>query len=86
MLGEEHSLVQDFPDYADVIAQLNETDERFAKENRYYQSLDKQIRVLELKSSPIDDLSMHQLKQERAELKDSLYQRLLLREQDRTTG
>ncbi|SEQ86500.1 hypothetical protein SAMN03080615_03033 [Amphritea atlantica] len=77
MLGEEHSLAHDFPDYEDVIDQLKESDERFAKENRYYQSLDKQIRVLEMNNSPIDDLSMHQLKQERSELKDALYRRLV---------
>jgi len=86
MLGEEHSLAHDFPDYVGLIAELIQSDERFAKDNHYYQSLDKRIRVLEMNNSPIDDLSMHKLKQERAELKDSLYQRLLLREQDRTTG
>ncbi len=77
MLGEEHSLAHDFPDYEEVIAELIQSDERFAQENRYYQSLDKQIRVLELKNSPIDDLSMHQMKQERSELKDLLYRRLV---------
>ena len=77
MLGEEHSLAHDFPDYEEVIAELIQSDERFAQENRYYQSLDKQIRVLELKNSPIDDLSMHQMKQERSELKDALYRRLV---------
>ncbi|MBR9866612.1 MAG: DUF465 domain-containing protein [Oceanospirillales bacterium] len=86
MLGEEHSLAHDFPDYEELIAELIQSDERFAKDNHYYQSLDKQIRVLELNNSPIDDLEMHKLKHERTELKDSLYQRLVRREQDRITG
>ncbi|WP_296056630.1 YdcH family protein [uncultured Amphritea sp.] len=77
MLGEEHSLAHDFPDYEELIAELIQSDERFAKDNHYYQSLDKQIRVLELNKSPIDDLEMHKLKHERSELKDSLYQRLI---------
>lgn len=38
---------------------------------------DEEIRKLELSNSPIDDEAMHQLKHERSELKDSLYQRIL---------
>lgn len=77
MLGEEHTLAHDFPDLQDVIVRLSEADQKFALDNKYYQSIDKQIRVLELNNSPIDDLTMHQLKLERSELKDSLYRRLV---------
>jgi uncharacterized protein YdcH (DUF465 family) len=76
MLGEEHSLLKDFPEHKEKILALVETDSDFAESNRQYNLLDEKIRELELNNSPIDDQSMHQLKHERSELKDSLYQQL----------
>lgn len=76
MLGENHSLVHDFPELAKVIKELSQSDEVFAEENRRYTALDKQIRGLEMQDSPIDDDAMHGLKVERAALKDSLYGKL----------
>ena len=77
MLGEDHSLVHEFPEYKDIIAKLAKSDEVFAKETERYNDLDKEIRGLELDDAPIDDDAMHKLKNERAELKDALYQRLV---------
>jgi len=77
MLGEDHSLVHDFPEYQDIIAKLSESDETFAEENKEYTVLDKEIRKLEVNGAPIDDEAMHQMKHNRAVLKDSLYQRLV---------
>ena len=77
MLGEDHSLVNEFPEYQGVIAKLSESDESFANDARRYNEMDKEIRVLELDGAPIDDQAMHQLKHERAELKDLLYERLI---------
>ncbi len=77
MLGEDHSLLNDFPELTDTIVSLNASDAVFAADNKRYTALDKEIRTLELRGGPIDDQAMHQLKHDRAELKDSLYQRLL---------
>ncbi|MEM9102224.1 MAG: DUF465 domain-containing protein [Pseudomonadota bacterium] len=77
MLGEDHSLVHEFPEYKEHIAKLNASDPEFAKEALRYHQLDKEIRELELNSAPIGDDSMHQLKHDRATLKDVLFQRLL---------
>jgi uncharacterized protein YdcH (DUF465 family) len=77
MLGEDHSLINDFPELKDAIARLTETDQAFREDNKRYTALDKEIRKLELRGGPIDDLEMQKLKHDRAELKDSLYQRLL---------
>ncbi|MGD8641151.1 MAG: YdcH family protein [Gammaproteobacteria bacterium] len=77
MLGENHSLVHEFPEHQDVIARLVESDAVFAKDAKRYNDLDKEIRELELNRTPIDDDAMHRLKNERAELKDSLFQRLI---------
>ena len=77
MLGENHSLINEFPEYQDIIAVLTESDEVFAKDARHYNTLDQEIRSLELDGAPVDDEAMHQLKHERAMLKDALYQRLV---------
>ena len=76
MLGENHSLVNEFPELKDAIAARIESDEAFASDTKRYNAIDKEIRTYELKGAPIDDQAMHQLKLERAELKDSLYHRL----------
>lgn len=76
MLGEDHSLLAEFPNYKDTIAQLTKQDEQFANEAHRYNSIDKEIRELELNAAPIDDEAMHGLKHDRAMLKDHLYQRL----------
>ncbi len=77
MLGESHSLLNDFPEHSDLISSLTAGDESFAYSAKQYDNLDREIRDLELKGAPIDDDAMHQLKHDRAELKDALYSRLL---------
>lgn len=77
MLGENHSLLNEFPKSKETIATLVSSDEIFAADTKKYNDLDEEIRKLELSNSPIDDEAMHQLKHERSELKDSLYQRIL---------
>ena len=77
MLGEDHSLTHEFPEHLELIAKLAINDRGFAKEAKRYDTLDKEIRVLELDGAPIDDDAMHQLKHERAVLKDSLYEQIV---------
>jgi len=77
MLGENHALVKEFPEYQDAITSLTKSDEDFAKDTKDYDALDKEIRELELNGAPIDDEAMHLLKHKRAILKDALYQRLV---------
>lgn len=76
MLGEVHSLENDFPHHKNTISKLIEADSDFASDNKRYNEIDKEIRVLELNNAPIDDEAMHQLKHDRAVLKDTLFQRL----------
>ena len=78
MLGEDHSLIHEFPEYKDAIAKLIQSSDTFANSVKQYNALDKEIRELELNGAPIDDEAMHQLKHDRAVLKDSLYQCLIL--------
>ncbi|MCW8348898.1 MULTISPECIES: YdcH family protein [Vibrio] len=77
MLGENHSLLKEFPDFQSTILELMKSDESFASTTKKYDALDKEIRVLELNGAPIDDAAMHQLKHERAVLKDVLHKHLV---------
>jgi len=77
MLGEDHSLTNDFPEHTNTINTLNKSNADFADKAKQYNKLDKEIRVLELDGAPISDEQMHQLKHDRSELKDWLYQRLI---------
>ena len=76
MLGEIHCLVNDFPEMKERVEKLIKTNQAFSKLNNQYIELDKEIRQLELKDALISDHEMHSLKQERAQLKDTLYQSL----------
>lgn len=76
MLGEDHTLTHDFPQYEDAINKLIESDPDFVREMKAYNALDKEIRTLELQGNPIDDDEMHKLKTRRAAMKDDLYSRL----------
>ncbi|MEH6452977.1 MAG: YdcH family protein [Psychromonas sp.] len=77
MLGEEHSLLNEFPELEEIIVALVGRDEAFKKQNKLYNALDKEIRTLELRGAPIADEEMHQLKHNRSEMKDSLHKQLV---------
>ncbi|WP_375749144.1 YdcH family protein [Vibrio sp. HN007] len=77
MLGENHSLLNEFPEFKALISTLVAENKAFAADTKKYNTLDEEIRKLELNGAPIMDGSMHQMKHERSVLKDSLYQRLL---------
>ncbi len=77
MLGEIHAIINEFPEFKEGITALTQQDEAFAKDNKIYNELDTEIRKLELNGAPIDDETMHQMKRERAQLKDVLYQCLV---------
>ena len=76
MLGEDHSLLSEFPEYKDTITTLAKSDETFLDEMKQYDLLDKEIRKLELRDSPISDEEMLKMKQNRAAMKDELHARI----------
>jgi len=77
MLGENHSVHHEFPDKRKAIDELIKENQHFKKIANEYDALDKKIRVIELKNSPIDDQSFHQMKKQRSNLKDEIYHMLL---------
>jgi uncharacterized protein YdcH (DUF465 family) len=76
MLGENHSLLNEFPEFKELITKLALSDQSFTEIAKQYDELDAEIRKLELANSPVSDAEMHKMKHERSELKDLLYQRL----------
>lgn len=76
MLGEDHSLLLEFPEYKEKIVALTKANPPFAADSSKYHELDKEIRSLELANAPIEDGELHNLKQRRAKLKDLLFQTL----------
>ncbi|MGB5446793.1 MAG: YdcH family protein [Psychromonas sp.] len=76
MLNENHALILDFPELKNDIVQLTHKDPLFKQNSQQYHTLDYEIRQLEISGSPTDDGHMHQLKQQRALLKDLLYEQL----------
>ncbi|WP_413111862.1 YdcH family protein [Thaumasiovibrio sp. DFM-14] len=76
MLGEKHDLLHEFPNLEGRISNLKQQNADFKKMSDEYDSLDKQIRVLELNDLPISDTAFNQMKKHRAQLKDQLYSML----------
>ncbi len=76
MLGESHSLFNEFPSHTDDIRKLCKQDSGFAKQAKKYNELDENIRSLELENSPISDVEIRQLKHDRSVLKDLLFKRI----------
>lgn len=77
MLGENHALVYEFPDFVENIQKLKTSNAVFASMAERYHELDHKIRALELTKVPTDDEHFVALKLERLHLKDKLYQYLV---------
>ena len=73
----KHELHEEFPQFSQLIDQLRQDDPAFRDRFSQYAKIDQEIEGLELRESPISDESLHQLKQERLELKDTLYNELV---------
>ncbi len=73
MLGESHDLLHEFPEHAQRIADLRESDGEFRALMEEYHWLDAQVRNLEERDQPVADDHMDALKRRRVQLKDRLY-------------
>ncbi|MGL4767665.1 MAG: YdcH family protein [Formosimonas sp.] len=69
-----HALTVEFPELAQAVQTLKQTDAHFAKMLADHDDIDKQITQDEMGSKVINDHDLHALKQQRAKLKDALYQ------------
>ena len=77
MLGETHDLFHEFPEYKEKIVELRQQEGEFSQLMQEYDTLDAQIRELELHDQPVADTFMEELKKQRVVLKDRLYEILV---------
>lgn len=68
-----HALNREFPELADAVSRLKETDLHFAHLLKLHDAADDQITKDELGVAPMGDTSLEDLKKQRLHLKDELY-------------
>lgn len=74
-----HELHNEFPQFGELIDDLKQNDPKFQEHFRQYAELDQEIEGLECRDAPIGDDQLHQMKQQRLQLKDDLYKTLVKR-------
>jgi uncharacterized protein YdcH (DUF465 family) len=73
MLGENHDVDHEFPEFHDRIVELIKRDPVFAALMKEHDRLDAEIRRWELANSPVSDETIESEKKKRALLKDKIY-------------
>lgn len=73
MFGERHDLHNEFPQHAELIEKLHETDGAFAALMDEYTALDEEILEIEENGTNVSDEHAEELKFKRVALKDKLY-------------
>lgn len=70
---QNHSLVNEFPEYKDAIHNLKTTDQHFARIFEKYHETDKEIHRIESGAENTTDEYLEGLKKQRLHHKDELY-------------
>lgn len=73
MSNTPHELAQEFPEFADRLSALKQSDAHFAKLADQYHALNRQVHRAETNVEPIDQMAEAQLRKERSALKDEIY-------------
>ncbi|ARU54933.1 MAG: DUF465 domain-containing protein [Pseudomonadales bacterium] len=76
MTIEKHDLHHEFPEMADEIHELKTSNAHFAKLFDQYHNVDQQVRRIETGVENTSDEFLEQVKKERLNLKDQLFQML----------
>jgi uncharacterized protein YdcH (DUF465 family) len=76
MLGENHELIYEFPEYRDRILELKETDTRFSELFDDYHKINYQVIRIEQGLETPSDFYTEDLKKKRLLRKDQLYRML----------
>jgi uncharacterized protein YdcH (DUF465 family) len=67
-----HELAEEFPDQADKLHALKETDAHFRKLSDEYHELNRAIHRAETNVEPVDDMFASQMRKQRIALKDQI--------------
>lgn len=68
-----HELTEDFPELAEKISELKQSDTHFAKLYDAYHEVNRQVHRAETDVEPTGDDEMEAMRKERMKLKDELY-------------
>jgi len=74
MFGVRHEIAHEFPEYELVISRLKYIDPTFNRLLVEYDRTDKKIYGIEQQQVPVTDDYLHELKRQRLQLKDRVYQ------------
>ncbi|MBT54976.1 MAG: hypothetical protein CMF72_16455 [Mameliella sp.] len=68
-----HELPEEFPEFADKMHELKQTDAHFVKLADEYHAINRQVHRAETNVEPMEQLAEDQLRKQRASLKDEIY-------------
>ncbi|WP_417207107.1 YdcH family protein [Antarctobacter sp.] len=68
-----HELSEEFPEFADKMHKLKQSDAHFAKLADEYHEINRQVHRAETNVEPMEHLAEDQLRKQRASLKDEIY-------------
>jgi len=68
-----HELAAEFPEFADKMSALKQSDAHFAKLADTYHEVNRQVHRAETNVEPMEQLAEDQLRKQRAALKDEIY-------------
>ncbi len=68
-----HELAEEFPDYAEKMSELKQSDAHFAKLADEYHDINRAIHRAETDVEPTDDLNMATMRKQRMGLKDQIW-------------
>ncbi|ARE84273.1 hypothetical protein RTM1035_14592 [Roseovarius sp. TM1035] len=76
MSNTPHELLEEFPQLADKISELKQSDAHFAKLAEEYHALNRAVHRAETLVEPVEELTEVEMRKKRAALKDELYRML----------
>ncbi|MDF1669815.1 MAG: DUF465 domain-containing protein [Roseovarius sp.] len=68
-----HELQDDFPELADKITEMKQSDAHFARLAEEYHEINRAVHRAETNVEPTDELAEQDMRKKRAALKDTLY-------------
>ncbi len=76
MSNTPHELHEEFPELADKLAAMKQTDAHFAKLSDDYHEVNRAIHRAETNVEPTDQFNEEEMRKKRAALKDEIYRML----------
>ena len=76
MSNTPQELLEEFPQLADKISELKQSDAHFAKLAEEYHALNRAVHRAETLVEPVEELAEVEMRKKRAALKDELYRML----------